>query len=153
VQYFLEICRFAIRGLIIKISWFSFCGLAYLRNLRICNCGMSPRICGFGICGHLKNVCLPTSDGERRQREYTPLQEVETKEKTQRRPFLYSSSLLFELRVKGRGGSHGVMFNQFKYNHFSETNIFSWFSPFKMYLVGFSLCYCWKQSWGHRKLP
>jgi hypothetical protein len=23
------------------------CGLAYLRNLRICDCGLSPRICGF----------------------------------------------------------------------------------------------------------
>jgi hypothetical protein len=23
------------------------CGLAYLRNLRTCDCGLSPRICGF----------------------------------------------------------------------------------------------------------
>jgi hypothetical protein len=29
------------------------CGLAYLRNLWICDCGLSPRICGFK-----KNSCL-----------------------------------------------------------------------------------------------
>jgi hypothetical protein len=28
-------------------QWKEICGLAYLRNLRICDCGLSPRICGF----------------------------------------------------------------------------------------------------------
>jgi hypothetical protein len=31
------------------------CGLTYLKNLRICDCGLSPRICGF-----LKKSCLAT---------------------------------------------------------------------------------------------
>jgi hypothetical protein len=44
VQYFAEIC-----GLIMKISGFGICGLAHPRNLRICHCGMSPRISGFAI--------------------------------------------------------------------------------------------------------
>jgi hypothetical protein len=35
VQYFVEICKFAI------------CGLAHLRSLRICDSSMSPRICRF----------------------------------------------------------------------------------------------------------
>jgi hypothetical protein len=34
VRYFVENCRFAIRGLIIKISRFPICGLACIRNLR-----------------------------------------------------------------------------------------------------------------------
>jgi hypothetical protein len=31
------------------------CGLSYIRNLRICGCGLSPRICGFKkqLFGHL----------------------------------------------------------------------------------------------------
>jgi hypothetical protein len=28
---------------------FTICGLAHLRNLRICNSGISPRICGFAF--------------------------------------------------------------------------------------------------------
>jgi hypothetical protein len=37
------------------------CGLAHLRNLRICYCIMSLRICGFAVCGLLNKACLPTS--------------------------------------------------------------------------------------------
>jgi hypothetical protein len=36
-----------IYGYIITNLLFAICGLAYLRNLRICDCGMSPRVCGF----------------------------------------------------------------------------------------------------------
>ncbi len=53
MQYFVEICIFAI------------CGLAYLRNLRICNCGTSLRMFWFAICGLLKKVCLPSSDNKK----------------------------------------------------------------------------------------
>ncbi len=28
-------------------QWKEICGLAYLRSVRICDCGLSPRICGF----------------------------------------------------------------------------------------------------------
>jgi hypothetical protein len=48
-----KICGFAICGLAHQQN-FQFtdqskeiCGFAYLRNLRICDCGLSPRICGF----------------------------------------------------------------------------------------------------------
>ena len=36
-------------------QWKEICGLAYLRNLRICDCGFSPRICRFKkqLLGHL----------------------------------------------------------------------------------------------------
>jgi hypothetical protein len=47
MQYFVEISRFAICGIIIKICGFSIYGLAVLRNLRICDSGMSPRFCEF----------------------------------------------------------------------------------------------------------
>ncbi len=37
---FVEFCGFAICG-------FAICVLAHFRNSRICDSGMSPRICGF----------------------------------------------------------------------------------------------------------
>jgi hypothetical protein len=37
-----------------KICGFAICGLAHLKNWRICYSGMSPRIFGFAICGPLK---------------------------------------------------------------------------------------------------
>jgi hypothetical protein len=40
----IELCEFALCGLSIKNYGF---GLAHLRNLRICDSGMSSRICGF----------------------------------------------------------------------------------------------------------
>ncbi len=38
-----------------------FCDLrtGTLRNFRICDCGMSPRICGFAICGLTKKFACP----------------------------------------------------------------------------------------------
>ncbi len=39
-----------------------FAGINNLSDLRICDSEMSPRICGFLICGLLKKVCLPTSE-------------------------------------------------------------------------------------------
>ncbi len=48
-QYFFAICGLIITNLRI-------CGLAHLRNLRICDCGMSPKICGFAICGITKKI-------------------------------------------------------------------------------------------------
>jgi hypothetical protein len=51
VQYFVDICGFTIRGLILKIFGFAICVLAYLRKLRFCDNEMSPRISGFAICG------------------------------------------------------------------------------------------------------
>ncbi len=39
-----ETCRFAI------------CGLEHLRNLRTCDCVISPIICGFAICGLTKKI-------------------------------------------------------------------------------------------------
>ncbi len=33
---------------------FAICRLAHLINLRICGCGISPRICRFAICGLTK---------------------------------------------------------------------------------------------------
>ncbi len=50
VHYFGGICEFVINRLIIKIYGFAICGLATVRYLRICESGMSPRICGFAIC-------------------------------------------------------------------------------------------------------
>jgi hypothetical protein len=50
LQYFVEICGFAIWGWIMKILAIAICGLAHLRNLRICDSGMSLRNCGFAIC-------------------------------------------------------------------------------------------------------
>ncbi len=49
LPYFAEICGFVI------------CRLAHLRNFRISDSGISPRICRFGIC-RLKKSCLSTSD-------------------------------------------------------------------------------------------
>jgi hypothetical protein len=46
VQTSEEICGFAICGLIMKICGFAICGQAHIRKLRICDSGMSPRICG-----------------------------------------------------------------------------------------------------------
>ncbi len=51
MQYFVEKLFFV----------YAICGKAHLTNLRICDCGIGPRICGFAICGLLKKVCLPTS--------------------------------------------------------------------------------------------
>jgi hypothetical protein len=50
-----KIYGFAIYGFAICGSMKEICGLAYLRNLRICDCGLSPRICGFKkqLLGHL----------------------------------------------------------------------------------------------------
>jgi hypothetical protein len=59
VQCFAEICGVAICGSMIKICRFVICGLAYLRNLLICNSGISPRFCGFVICGLLKKFACP----------------------------------------------------------------------------------------------
>ncbi len=43
-----------------EIFGFAICGLAHLRNLRICDSGMSPRVCGFAICGlNKKNLRAP----------------------------------------------------------------------------------------------
>jgi hypothetical protein len=47
MQYFVEISRFAICGIIINICGFAIYELAVLRNLRICDSGMSPRIYEF----------------------------------------------------------------------------------------------------------
>ncbi len=47
VQFFVEICGFAICGLIMKICRFSICGLAHIGNLQICVTGMSLRIYEF----------------------------------------------------------------------------------------------------------
>jgi hypothetical protein len=49
--------RFA--DLSLQIYGFAICGRAHLRNLRICDCGMSQRICGFEIYEQTKN-CVPT---------------------------------------------------------------------------------------------
>ncbi len=38
-----------------KFADLRFADWHYLRNLRICDCEMSPRICGFAICGEKKN--------------------------------------------------------------------------------------------------
>jgi hypothetical protein len=35
----------------LQIFVFAICGLANLRNLLICDCGMIPRMCGFAIFG------------------------------------------------------------------------------------------------------
>jgi len=51
VQYFVEKLFFV----------YAICGKAHLTYLRICDCGIGPRICEFAICGLLKKVCLPTS--------------------------------------------------------------------------------------------
>jgi hypothetical protein len=54
-----KICGFAIPQYSFLICGFAICGLARLRNLRICDCGMRPRIYGFSFCGLTKN-CVPT---------------------------------------------------------------------------------------------
>jgi hypothetical protein len=54
VQSFVEICEF-----IAKIFGFAICGLGHLRNLRICDSGVSQRIADLRFA---KKVCLPTSD-------------------------------------------------------------------------------------------
>jgi hypothetical protein len=54
LQYFLEICGFAIWGWNMKKFGFAICGLAHLRNLRICGSGMSLRMGGFAICEQKK---------------------------------------------------------------------------------------------------
>jgi hypothetical protein len=52
----------AVRYFVEKLFFvYAICGKAHLTNLRICDCGIGPRICGFAICGLLKKVCLPTS--------------------------------------------------------------------------------------------
>jgi hypothetical protein len=53
VNYGFAICRLIIT--ILRI-----CGLAHLRILQICDCGISPRMCGFAICGLTKIICVPT---------------------------------------------------------------------------------------------
>jgi hypothetical protein len=50
-----------------KFCGFAICRLTHLRNLRICDCGMSPRIfevtiCGVAICGLTKKIGVPTFD-------------------------------------------------------------------------------------------
>ncbi len=58
--HFVENCRFAICRVIIKICGFAICGLAHPRNLRICDCGMNPRI--LRICYlRTKKISLPIS--------------------------------------------------------------------------------------------
>jgi hypothetical protein len=42
-----------------KFYWLAICGLAHLRNLQICDCGMSPRIFGFAICGLTRKFACP----------------------------------------------------------------------------------------------
>jgi hypothetical protein len=39
---------------------FAICGLAHLRNLLICDCGMSPKICGIAILRTNNKICGPT---------------------------------------------------------------------------------------------
>jgi hypothetical protein len=56
VHYFVEICRFAICELIIKI-----CGFAYLRDLRIFGSGMSQEFADLQDLRTYKKGCLPTS--------------------------------------------------------------------------------------------
>jgi hypothetical protein len=54
----LQFCGFAICGLEHQVN-LRICGLI-ITNLRICDCGMSPRIYGFAIC-RLK-ICHLTFD-------------------------------------------------------------------------------------------
>jgi hypothetical protein len=56
VQYFVEICGFAICGL--NHENLRICRLAHRRNLRICDSGMSPKICRFVIRGLLEKGLL-----------------------------------------------------------------------------------------------
>ncbi len=58
MQNSVETCGFSICELIITICQFADC-TAHLRNLRICDSGMSPRIFGFAICGQYKNFACP----------------------------------------------------------------------------------------------
>jgi hypothetical protein len=49
-----------------KILGFAFCRLGHLRNLRICDSGMSLRMCGFAICelkkfGKLEKILISFS--------------------------------------------------------------------------------------------
>ncbi len=46
----LQICIFAHSSEEFADLRFADCGLVHLRNLQICNSGLSTRICGFGIC-------------------------------------------------------------------------------------------------------
>jgi hypothetical protein len=59
VHHFVEICGFGICELIIKICGIALCRLAHIRNLRIFNGGMSPKIRGFAICGLQKKFACP----------------------------------------------------------------------------------------------
>ncbi len=52
-------CGFVICWSIMKIFGFRICGLAHLRNLRICNSGMSPRTCWFVFCRPLNKFPCP----------------------------------------------------------------------------------------------
>ena len=52
-----EICKFAICRSIKKICRYEICELAYLRNLRIFNCKLSPRVCKLAFCEFKKNIC------------------------------------------------------------------------------------------------
>ncbi len=56
-----EICRLVIWVVIINFFCrFAISGLAYLRNLLVCNFRMSPRICRLEICGICgQNWCTP----------------------------------------------------------------------------------------------
>ncbi len=49
VQYFVEKLFFV----------YAICGKAHLTNLRIYDCGIGPRICGFAICGLWKKFACP----------------------------------------------------------------------------------------------
>ncbi len=74
---FLKICGFAISGLAhlrnlriwdLRINHIKICGFLWLadlykvhiRNLKICNCGVSPRICRLELCRPIKKTCLHT---------------------------------------------------------------------------------------------
>ncbi len=59
VQHFVEICGFGICGLITKICGIALYRLAHIKNLRIFNGGMSPKIRGFAICGLQKKFACP----------------------------------------------------------------------------------------------
>jgi hypothetical protein len=56
MQYFEENNGFSIYGLSMKICGFVICGLAHLKHLQICKCGMSPRI--YGLDADLKKMLL-----------------------------------------------------------------------------------------------
>jgi hypothetical protein len=56
---YLKICGFAICCSIKEICRFEIFGLTYLRYLQIFYCKLSPRICGFEICGFKKTFACP----------------------------------------------------------------------------------------------